>query len=77
MVATRAAASSSNVPFGFYDLAAQYGLTDMDIVSPSNDIKQTVEQEYQSYITAQLTPPSVKILDFWAVRCVFASYVFY
>lgn len=56
--------STPNLPT--YSLAEQYGLTDddMDIGGPGEN-EQTVEQEYQAYITATLSPKSIDILKFW------------
>jgi hypothetical protein len=57
--------STSAVP-AYMSLAAQYGITDMEIGNP--DIcDQTVEQEYQVYITAPLSPNTIDILKFWEV----------
>lgn len=49
----------------YFLIAAQYGL-DMDI-GESEGIEQTVEQEYQAYITAPLSSKTVNILKFWEV----------
>jgi hypothetical protein len=56
--------SAVNLPS--YSLAEQYGLTDddMDIGSPGIN-EQTVEQEYQAYITASLSPKTIDIVKFW------------
>jgi hypothetical protein len=50
----------------FMSLAAQYGLKDMDIGN-SNGPQQTIEQEYQAYITVQ-PPKDINTLRFWEVR---------
>jgi hypothetical protein len=49
-----------------YALAAEYGLDDddMDIGNPGAN-EQTVEQEYQAYITAPLSPKTTNIIKFW------------
>jgi hypothetical protein len=48
-------------------LAAQYGLSDMDFQSSEDAQGQTVEQEYQSYVTAALSKPGTDMLKFWEV----------
>ena len=49
-----------------YSLAAEYGLgdDDMDIGNPGPN-EQTVEQEYQAYIIAPLSPKTTNIIKFW------------
>lgn len=49
-----------------YSLAAVYGLDDddIDIGNPGVN-EQTVEQEYQAYITAPLSPNMTNIIKFW------------
>ena len=48
-------------------LAAQYGISnDMDIGSSSTH-DQTIEQEYQLYITAPLAAKNIDIIKFWEV----------
>jgi hypothetical protein len=56
----------ANAP-AFMTLAAQYGLDedDMSIGDLNNGSKQTVEQEYQAYITAPISKPNTDILKFW------------
>jgi hypothetical protein len=55
--------SRANLPS--YSLAAKYGLSDdMDIGNPGVN-EQTVEQEYQAYITAPLSGAKVDIIKFW------------
>jgi hypothetical protein len=49
----------------YYSIAAQYGL-DMDI-GASEGVEQTIDQEYQAYITAPLVARKVNILKFWEV----------
>ena len=51
----------------YMSLAEQYGLEDMDDGNPDENT-QTVEQEYQAYVTALPSPKSVDILKFWEVR---------
>jgi hypothetical protein len=54
----------------YMNLGVQYGLTDeMDIGNPSIS-QQTIEQEYQAYVTAALTAKSMPILTFWEVMIV-------
>jgi hypothetical protein len=62
-------ASSSVDPGPAYmSLAEQYGLSDdMEIGDPGSRCQATIEQEYQSYITAPLSPQSTDILKFWEV----------
>jgi hypothetical protein len=50
----------------YMTIAAKYWIDDMDI-GVSGGIEQTVEQEYQAYITAPLSPRNVIILNFWEV----------
>ena len=59
--------SGTNLP-PYTSLAAKYGLTDddMDIGNPGTN-EQTVEQEYQAYITAPLSPKTTIIIKFWEV----------
>jgi hypothetical protein len=48
-------------------LAEVYGLKDMQI-GASDDVEgQTVEQEFQAYVTAALSKPGADILKFWEV----------
>jgi hypothetical protein len=47
----------------YYSIAVQYGF-EMDI-DVSKGIEQTIEQEYQAYITAPLMAGNVNILKFW------------
>jgi hypothetical protein len=56
--------SGANLPS--YALAAEYGLDDedMDIGNPGAN-EQTVEQEYQAYITAPLSMKTTSIIKFW------------
>ena len=50
----------------YMTLGAQYGIADeMDIAA--NPGQQTIEQEYQAYITAVTSPKTINILGFWEV----------
>jgi hypothetical protein len=49
----------------YMTLDAQYGLMDDDLVIGGTTHEQTVEQEFQAYITALLLPPNMNILKFW------------
>lgn len=52
----------------YMSLAAHYDLEDDMTIGASDAQKQTVEQEYQAYITtAFLSPKDVSILKFWEV----------
>jgi hypothetical protein len=51
----------------YMSLAAQYGLDDDMDIGDSSANMQTIEQEYQAYITASLSPKTVDILKFWEV----------
>jgi hypothetical protein len=59
-----------------YALAAEYGLDDEDMdTGNSGANEQTVEQEYQAYITAPLSPKTTNIIKFWeASKQVFCGY---
>ena len=50
----------------YMSLAAQYGLEDMTI-GASDTQERSIEQEYQAYITASLSPTNIDILKFWEV----------
>jgi hypothetical protein len=63
-----AAQGSSNVP-AFMTLAAQYGLEDDDLGFGNNNTgHQTLEQEYQTYITAPLSNLDFAHVKYWEVR---------
>lgn len=47
-------------------LAAKFGLSDMAIANPHDPQTQSIEQEYQAYVTAN--PCSTDIMKFWEVR---------
>jgi hypothetical protein len=64
-VAVPACTATQEMP-AYMTLAAQYGIEDeMDVGDNVNN--QTVEQEYQSYITAPHSPNNVNIVKFWEV----------
>jgi len=48
-------------------LAKQYGLDDMELGASEDVETQTVEQEYQAYITALISIPGTDMLKFWEV----------
>ena len=50
----------------YMSLAEQYGLDGLTIGEPGGQ-EQTIDQEYQGYITAPLTLKSVSTLKFWEV----------
>jgi|SRR5882762_5027880 len=57
----------SAVAPSYMSLAEAYGLTNMQI-GTSDDVEgQTVEQEYQAYITTALSKPGTDMLKFWEV----------
>jgi hypothetical protein len=53
----------------YMSLAAQYGLGDNMTPgsSGSDNNKQTLNQEYQAYVTAPLSPVNFEPLKFWEV----------
>jgi hypothetical protein len=51
----------------YLSLAEEYGLTDMQFATPEDVEGQTLEQEYQSYVTAPLSKPGTDMLKFWEV----------
>lgn len=51
----------------YMSLAAQYGLSDEMEIGGSNTPQQTIEQEYQAYITAPLSLTTTDVLKFWEV----------
>jgi hypothetical protein len=58
-------------------LARKYALTDMQLGASRDAEAQTLEQEYQSYVTAPLSSEGTDMLKFWEVcnllfsRCYF------
>ena len=72
-----AAASSGAAPMpvapapkaalAFMSLTERYGLPDMGFADAEDTDEQTVEQEYQSYVTASLSRKGADILKFWEV----------
>lgn len=57
-------AAGGNVP-AYMSLSEQYGLVDDDMDIASSVDEQTVEQEYQAYITAPLSPKTIDMVKFW------------
>ena len=51
----------------YMSLAEQYGLDDMELGASEDVETQTVEQEYQAYITALISVPGTDMLKFWEV----------
>jgi hypothetical protein len=51
----------------YMSLDVQYGIEEDDMAIGGSSSDQTVEQEFQAYITAPLSPPSIDILKFWEV----------
>lgn len=61
-------AYSEDVGEPYMDLAAQYGLgDDMTISNPGDNRQQTIQEEYQAYVTALCLPRDVSPLRFWEV----------
>jgi hypothetical protein len=56
----------------FMSLAERYGLPDMGFDAEDTD-EQTVEQEYQSYVTASLSRKGTDILKFWEVSYCYSN----
>ena len=62
-------AYSGDVGEPYMDLAAQYGLgDDMTISNPGDNQQQTIQEEYQAYVTALRSLRDVSPLKFWEVR---------
>lgn len=51
----------------YMSLTAQYDLEDNMTIGTSGAQEQSIEQEYQAYITAPLSPKKTPILKFWEV----------
>ena len=51
----------------YMSLGAHYGLEKDMMIGNSGKSKQTVDQEYQAYITAPCSPPDISPLSFWEV----------
>lgn len=51
----------------YMSLAAQYDLEDDMSIGASGTQERSIEQEYQAYITAPLSPIGMPILKFWEV----------
>jgi hypothetical protein len=60
------AATATAVP-QYMSLAEQYGIGDEMEIGGSDGVDQTIEQEYQSYVTAALSPKTIDIIKFWEV----------
>lgn len=70
-----AAASSDTAPApatpepddapAFMSLAERYGLPGMGFANDEDTDEQTVEQEYQAYVTAPLSRKGTNILKYW------------
>ena len=58
--------NSTAIPAYAY-LAEQYRLTDMQFGTPEDVDEQTLEQEYQSYVTAAPSKQGTDMLKFWEV----------
>jgi hypothetical protein len=52
----------------FTRLADKYGMSDMRITDQSSLQAQTIEQEFQAYITSQLSTDGTNLMKFWEVR---------
>ena len=55
-------------PPAYTTLAEMYSLEDMDFSTPDNVEEQSLEQEYQSYVTAALLKAGTDTLKFWEVH---------
>jgi hypothetical protein len=51
----------------YYSLTGEYTLDDNMVIGGLEGDEQTIEQEYQAYITAPLSSKTVDILRFWEV----------
>jgi len=49
-------------------LAAKFGLSDMTIANRDNPQTQSIEQEYQAYVTAGPSSSGTDMIKFWKVR---------
>jgi 2-hydroxychromene-2-carboxylate isomerase len=69
LVGPPASSQALEEPPAFMSLAEQYGLTDEDLgASESDDHSiQTIEQEYQAYVTAPLCAKGTRIIKWWEV----------
>ena len=52
----------------YTNLADQYGVMDMQFATSKSVEEQTIEQEFQSFVTAPLSPRGTNTLKFWEVR---------
>ena len=58
----------SNQASALDSLMRDYGLAnEMDIADHENPNEQTIEQEYQTYVVAPLSPKGTNTLKFWEV----------
>ena len=57
-------------------IAAEFGMDDMEI-SESRRNEQSLEQEYQAYITALLLSKTINILKFWEVADLLIIFQYY
>jgi hypothetical protein len=51
----------------YMSLGARYGLGNDMMIGNSGKSKQTVNQEYQAYVTAPCSPGDIRPLSFWEV----------
>ena len=54
-------------PPSYMSLAEEYGFSDEMEIGASTETSQTIEQEFQAYVTAPLLNKNVDILKFWEV----------
>jgi hypothetical protein len=67
--------TSAEIP-AFMGLAQRYGMADMRLgPDPVNHDVQSVEQEYQAYVSAAPSPVATNIIKFWEVRIVYSLYI--
>ena len=52
---------------GYLSLAEEYSLKDEMEIGESSGTSQSVEQEFQSYVTAPLSSKNIDLLKFWKV----------
>jgi hypothetical protein len=69
----RAAAAAPLRTLTYTRLADKYGMSDMRITDPSSLQMQTIEQEFQAYITAQLSVEGTNMIKFWEVCAIWMS----
>jgi|SRR5882762_11454082 len=67
----------STVAPAYTHLAQKYGLTDMQLGASRDAKAQTLEQEYQSYVTTLLSGEGTDMLKLWEVcNLLFSRYYF-